>query len=80
MILYIFFLVVVFVGWVWATVVFTLDAFDIPNQPKYAKRARLAWLSFFLLPVYPVVVLIALVVGPIIVFRRLGRINKEETQ
>lgn len=84
MILYIFFLVVAFVAWVIATGIWTTEAFDDHKRgrsnPQKVKRARLAWLSFFLLPVYPIVVIVVAVVGPITVFRRLGRINKEETQ
>ena len=78
MIPYIVGLVISIIAWVIATGGLTTQAFDYPGRPEYAKRARLAWLSFFLLPLYPAVIVVALVVGPIYVFRRLGRISKEE--
>lgn len=77
MILYIVGLVVAIIAWVIAVGSLTEGAF-YSRDPEDIKRARLAWLSFFLLPIYPAVVIVAMVAGPIIVFRRLGRINKEE--
>lgn len=79
MILYIVGLVIAFVGWAITTGSLTSLAFDErePNQAEAVKYARLAWLSFFLLPLYPAVVCVAVVVVPIIIFRRLGRLNKE---
>jgi len=77
--LYIVFLVIFTVAWAAVTIVLTVDAFDFRRTEK-AKNARIAWLSFFLLPIYPAVVCVALVLGPIMVFRSLGRINKENTE
>lgn len=77
MIIYIVFLVVAFIAWAIITGVLTVDAMDYGN-PQTAKKARLAWLSFFLIPLYPAVVCVVLVLGPIYVFRRLGRINEEK--
>jgi hypothetical protein len=82
MILYYVGLVIAFVGWALATGSLTSLAFDEhePNRAEVVKYARLAWLSFFLLPLYPAVICVVLVVGPIMIFRRLGRINKEDNE
>lgn len=80
MTLYIVFGIIAFVLWAFITGNLIVEAFDYPDEPHKARRARLAILSFFLLPVYPAVVIVALIVGPIWVFRRLGRINKEEEE
>jgi predicted nucleic acid-binding Zn ribbon protein len=77
-IIYMVFLVIAIIAWIIATGSLTVEAFDYPNDAQKAKRARLAWLSFFLIPLYPAVVIVVLIVGPIMVFRRLGRISKEQ--
>ena len=79
MIPYFVFLVVAVVAWLWYTSTAIEEAF-VTRDPQDIKHARLSLLVFFLLPLYPALVVIALVVGPIYIFRRLGRINKEETQ
>jgi hypothetical protein len=78
LILYIVGFVISFIAWAIATGALTTKAFDRYGGKQEAHHARLAWLAFFLLPLYPAVFIVALVVVPIMVFRRLGRINKEE--
>jgi hypothetical protein len=74
---YIVGLVIAVVAWLIVTISLSEDAFRYRDKEDI-KNARLAWLSFFLLPLYPAAVIVGLVLGPIIVFRRLGRISKEE--
>ena len=83
MTLYIVGLVIAFVAWAITATSLTVGTFDNLHYPwaaQKAKQARLAWLSFFLLPLYPAVVCVALILGPIMIFRRLGRISKKEEE
>lgn len=84
MTLYIVGLVLSIIAWIIPTAYFTTNAYSSTYtwqnrayRAKYAARARLAWLAFFLIPLYPAVICVALVFGPIMVFRHLGRIGKE---
>jgi hypothetical protein len=78
LILYIAWGVVAFVLWALAMSHFREKAIRNPHDKKAASHARMCWLSFFLLPVYPALAIIALVAIPINDFRRLGRLDKEE--
>lgn len=75
---YIAFGVVAFVLWVLAVQHYRDEAFRNPHDKKAANRARLVMLSFFLLPVYPALVVIFVIGGIINDFRRLGRLDKEK--
>lgn len=84
MTLYIVGLVITIVAWAITTTALTIGSYDTSygrsqeQRQRSAKKARLAWLSFFLIPLYPAVLCVVALVGPIMVFRSLGRINKEE--
>lgn len=78
MTLYIVGLVITIIGWAATTINMTLEAFGRWSTPEKVHRARLAWLSFFLIPLYPAVFIVVMIAGPIMVFRSLGRIEKED--
>lgn len=78
MIPYIAFGVIAFVFWALTVSSLREEAINNPTNKKAASRARVAWLSFFLLPVYPALAIIVVIVAIIKDFRRLGRLDKEE--
>lgn len=77
MILYWIGFVIAAVVWFGATSSAYTDAIDNPQDKKKATRARVLMLAFFLIPLYPAVACVALVVVPIIKYRQLGRLTKE---
>jgi hypothetical protein len=66
----------------WALVLGDLreKARNNPTDKKAASNARLAWLSFFLLPVYPALLIVVLLGAIIKDFRHLGRLDEEGKQ
>ena len=75
MYVYGFFLAVVFVIWLWCAIVFPEDAF-ITKNPKDIKKAKRTLLSFFLIPVYPLVLVGIAFVGPFVLYKKLDKLNK----